>query len=505
MGPRTAILLLALNTGFTAAAQSAASGVEILNADTWEYDGRRVAGAQILKGNVRFRHESATMHCDSAYLYEDQRVDAFGHVVINEGDSLFVYGDRLHYNARERMARVEGDVRLRNADMELTTPALDYDLRARRGVYAAGGRIVSSREQNTLTSRAGTYLADARNFIFSREVRLEHPERTITGDTMHYSTATGIAEFFGPTRIQQDSSVIDTERGHYDTRNEQAVFTRRTGILSRGRLLEGDSIRYDRRSGTGSAWGHVAVTDTANDMIARGDHGRYNERTDRSMITGRAELVMLMGGDSLFLHGDTLFTGPDSTGNGRRVQAHRAVRFFKSDMQGVCDTLIYADADSMIRMFDRPALWSGTDQITGRLIRIALRDGRAHRLYVDGDAFLMGQVDSARFDQVTGSHMVGHFHANELRRIDAEGNARTVYFAQEEKDGKKEVIGLNRADCSRIGVVLEDGQVSTVTFMERPDAVLYPIAKAPADELRMKGAEWRADERPVDRQGIFAR
>lgn len=503
MGPRGALLVIGLGLGLTATAQTTTKGVEIQNADTWEFDGKRVPGAQILKGNVRFRHASATMSCDSAYLYEDQRVDAFGRVTINEGDSLFVHGDRLRYDARERTARVEGDVRLRNADMELTTPTLDYDMRARRGVYTEGGRIVSHTENNILTSRTGTYLADPRTFFFGRNVRLEHPQRTITGDTMHYVTTTGVAQFLGPTRIVQDSTVITTLRGQYDTREERARFTRRTTILSRGRTLEGDSIHYDRRSGLGLAWGHVAVTDTTGEMIARGDKGSYNERTDRSMITGHAELVLLMDGDSLFLHGDTLFTRPDSSGEHRHIQAHRNVRFHKSDMQGACDTLIHSEADSMIHMFHRPVLWSDADQITGDRIRIAMRGGQAHRLYVDGNAFLMAQVDSSRFDQVTGTHMTGFFADNALRRIEAEGNARTVYFAQEEKDGVKEVIGVNRADCSRIGVALDEGQVSTVTFMERPTAVLYPIDKAPPEELRMKGAHWRGAERPTDRADIF--
>ncbi len=485
-------------------AQTTTKGVEIQNADTWEFDGKRVPGAQILKGNVRFRHASATMSCDSAYLYEDQRVDAFGRVTINEGDSLFVHGDRLRYDARERMARVEGNVRLRNADMELTTPSLDYDLKIRRGVYTEGGRIVSHAENNVLTSRTGTYLAASRTFQFGRNVRLEHPQRTITGDTMHYTTTTGVAQFLGPTRIVQDSTVITTLRGQYDTREERARFIRRTTILSRGRMLEGDSIHYDRRTGLGLAWGNVAVTDTSGEMTARGDRGSYNEHTDRSMITGRAELVLLMNGDSLFLHGDTLFTRSDSSGLHRHIQAHRRVRFFKSDMQGACDTLIHSEADTMIHMFHRPVLWSENDQITGDRIRIAMRDGQAHRLHVEGNAFLMAQVDSSRYDQVTGTRMTGFFGNNALRRIEAEGNARTVYFAQEEKNGVKEVTGVNRADCSRIGVTLENGEVSTVTFMEKPAAVLYPIDKAPAEELRMKGAEWRGDERPMDREDIFA-
>ncbi|MBP6311908.1 MAG: hypothetical protein KA408_06555 [Flavobacteriales bacterium] len=482
-------------------AGSEVGGVEILNADVWEFDQARAQGAQVLKGNVRFKHGKAIMKCDSAYLYEDERVRAMGRVNINQGDTLFVDGDVLEYESNARMARLEGNVHLRNGDMELTTPALDYDMNAKRALYTSGGRIISKKENNTLTSDVGLYLADTRSFIFSRNVLLDHPEHTITSDTMHYGTSSGIAEFFGPTQILQDSTIITTLRGTYDTRNERARFTKRSSILSGGRLLEGDSLHYDRPTGIGRAWGNVAVTDTASDMIVTGDEGFYDESNERSMITGHAELVILMDGDSLFLHGDSIFTVPDSAG--KRVLAHRNVRFFKSDMQGVCDTLIYSDADSLIRMFNAPVLWSGSDQITGDHIRIAMKDGQAHRLFVEDNAFLVSQADSVHFDQVAGTTMTGYFVNNELDRILTEGNARTVYFAREEKDGIESIIGVNRADCSRISVKLAEGKVGTVTFMEQPDAILYPIDKAPTNELRMEGSDWRDDERPMDRQAIF--
>lgn len=508
------ILLLCGSAAAQTTTKKGGTRVEILNADEWSFDERIAPGAQRLRGNVRFKHADALMFCDSAYLYSDQRLDAFGNVRIEQGDTLEMTGQRLRYQGKERTARLEGNVMLRNPDIELTAPSLDYDLRNKTGVYTEGGRIESCTDENVLTSRKGTYYSETRTFIFSRKVRIEHPERIITTDTMHYATATGISSFYGPTRIRQlaDSSELNTRRGTYDTRLEKARFTRRSSILSQGRLLEGDTLFYDRLTGLGRAWGNVSMTDTSGELVVRGRHGSYNDRTERSMITGRAEMVMLMDGDSLFLHGDTLFTRPDvrtdSVGTAtthRQILARRNVRFFKSDMQGVCDTLVYSDADSLLHMFHRPALWSSNDQITGDHIRITMRDGAPHLLHVMRDAFLMSQADSTNFDQVTGNTMVGYFAEGVLKRILTEGNARTVYFARETKNGKEELMGMNRADCSRISVGLSDGQVSTVTFMERPDAVLYPMNKIPPEELRMKGAIWRIDERPKDRAGIFVR
>lgn len=496
------VLLFLPLAGFAQSQVGSPEGrIEILNADRGEFDNKIAPGAQRLKGNVRFKHKDAVMRCDSAYLYQDQRVQAFGHVSIDQGDTLHVQADRSTYNGADRTARLEGNVILRNSDMELSTPSLDYDLKNRRAVYTAGGRIVSKSGNNTLTSDVGTYLTDARRFIFSRHVELVHPERRIVADTMHYVTSTGIAEFFGPTTITQAGTVITTTRGQYDTRNEKARFTKRSSILSKGRTLEGDSLHYDRKSGEGLAWGRVQVTDTASDMIVRGDLGRYNEQSDKAVITGHAELELLMGRDTLFLHGDTLFTTPDSSG--KRIQAHRNVRFYRSDLQGACDTLVYSEVDSLISLFHEPVLWSGTDQITGARIRIKLRESKADTLYVEEDAFLISEVDSIHYDQVTGTTMTGRFGEDGLRNLLVEGNSRTVYFATEMKNGVESIMGVNRADCSRINVRLVEGKVSTVTFLDRPDAVLYPLEKVPPEELRMKGSDWRGTERPMDRNEIF--
>jgi hypothetical protein len=46
--------------------------IELLNADVSEFDQSINAKATRLLGNVAFKHENAIMHCDSAYLYQDE-------------------------------------------------------------------------------------------------------------------------------------------------------------------------------------------------------------------------------------------------------------------------------------------------------------------------------------------------------------------------------------------------------------------------------------------------
>lgn len=500
------IAILLATCGVAAFGQSEISKskdrVEILNADRWEFNQKLVPGAQRLIGNVRFKQEDAFMQCDSAYLYEDERVTAFGRVQLTQGDTLRITGQRLDYSGIERTARITGDVRLSDPGMELTTQSLLYDVRGHRAAYTEGARIVSKRDDNVLTSGKGAYFTDGRKFIFSDSVRLTHPERTIEADTLHYTTSTGLAEFFGPTHITQGNTRMYCEQGSYNTRTGKGRFTKAARIFSEGQMLTGDTLHYDRNTGEGAGWGHVTITDTVNDLLVRGQLGTHNQVEGRSMVTGRAEMVMIMGKDSLFLHADTLFASQDSMGQ-RHVDARRNVRFFKSDLQGVCDTMTYVGADSLITLRGQPFIWSKTDQISGDTVRIKLRDGRAESLLVEGGAFMISEVDGIHFDQVTGTNMIGNFHNDELTQLIAEGNSRTVYFARETKDSVEQVTGVNRADCSRITVGLDSGKVSTVSFITQPAATLYPLDKAPVEEMRLEGFQWNAAARPKDREDIF--
>lgn len=499
------LVMLAVQAGAAVAQRDGAKSgghVEILNADRWEFDKHVATGAQRLLGHVRFRQENATMACDSAYLYKNDRVKAFGHVELVQDDTLRITGDLLDYNGATRTARMTGQVRLADPGTDLSTDALDYSVKTHTARFATGARIESRRDGNVLASRKGLYDAANRIFTFSDSVSITGPHGVITGDSLRYATASGMAEFLGPTWITQGDTRMYCERGSYHSPTGKGRFTRAGRIESKGQFLTGDSLHYDRGAEQGDGWGHVTLTDTTNGLTVRGQRGSHAQATGRSMMTGRAELVMAMGKDSLFLHADTLYGRHDQAG-GRRVLARRNVRFFKPDMQGVCDTMSFASSDSLIRLNGHPFLWSLQDQMSGDTMRIQLAHGKAQTLYVLGNAFLISKADSSRFNQVSGSTMTGHFSGDELKLLVAEGNARTVYFTREKKDSVEQTTGLNRVDCSGISVGLDSGKVSTVAFTTQPSATLYPLANAPVEEQQLEGFRWNAAARPKDREDIF--
>ena len=108
--------------------------VYLENSETLTFDKLLLPDVQVLKGNVRFRHDNALLYCDSAYFYEGANsLDAFGNVRIVQGDTLFIYSDLLYYDGNVKLARLRHNVRMVNKKTTLTTDSLNYNRVANLG------------------------------------------------------------------------------------------------------------------------------------------------------------------------------------------------------------------------------------------------------------------------------------------------------------------------------------------------------------------------------------
>ena len=157
-------------------------------ADRLMTDQRRDSDIQILVGNVQFRKGDMFMYCDSARFNEKtSSLDAFDNVRMEQGDTLFVYGDELFYDGQTEIAELRAypgrDVRLINRDVSLTTPVFFYDMIEDVGYYQVGGTLTD--KQNTLVSRQGYYYPATKDSYFYMDVELTGPRE---GDTLRMYT-----------------------------------------------------------------------------------------------------------------------------------------------------------------------------------------------------------------------------------------------------------------------------------------------------------------------------
>ena len=476
--------------------------VDLLHADEAQADKLLRPDVQVLIGSVKLRHDSMYMYCDSALIYEKTNsVEAFSNVRMEQGDTLFIYGDYLNYNGETQLAMLRENVKLINRKTILTTDSLNYDRLYNLGYYFEGGTLTD--EENILTSDWGEYSPATKIAVFNHEVKLANPRFTLYSDTLKYSTDSKIATILGPSNIVNEKNHIYSERGFYNTAKDQAQLLDRSVLTNEGKKLVADSLFYDRKTGYGEAFYNVVMNDTINKNMLTGDYCFYNELTESALATQKAVAIDYSQGDSLFMHADTLkmnsyFVKTDSAY--REMKAYHKVRIFRKDIQGICDSLLFSSKDSCLRMYHDPIIWNEKQQLLGEEINVYMNDSTIDWAHIINQALTVEQKDSIHYNQISGKEIKAYFQGGEARKIDVIGNVLVIYYP-EEKDST--MIGMNTSETSLLNLHLMNRKMEKMVMSPKSNGTLYPMDQIPVDKMKLPTFVWFDYIRPQNKDDIF--
>ena len=185
----------------------------------------------------------------------------------------------------------------------------------------------------------------------------------------------------------------------------------------------------------------------------------------------------------------------------RILSAHHNSKIFKSDLQAKADSMFYSYADSTMRMFVNPILWTQGSQISGDTIYFQLKNKKLDNMDVWPSALTVNieEGDSTYFNQVAGKKMRGYFVENKLQRMFVDGNAETIYF---NRDSTKKVTEMMRSVSSRIRVNFKDNRAQNVTLYTKVGQDIFPLDKTKDDDRILKGFLWKPKERPANKEAI---
>jgi hypothetical protein len=216
-------------------------------------------------------------------------------------------------------------------------------------------------------------------------------------------------------------------------------------------------------------------------------------------VTGNAMMTQVQEKDSFFLHADTLLNRVD-TADQRTLFAFHHVKFFKTDLKGKCDSMVYTFSDSLVRLFKEPVIWAEDHQLTASYIELKTSKDGIQSLLMKDNSMIISQEDNTKYNQIRGKDMTGYFTNNDLNRIVVTGNGQTIYYAKEDNGG---LIGVNRADCSNMLILLKDNAIDKISFYTKPVATLFPVNELKPEELRLQNFNWRIKEKPLSKEDIF--
>ena len=484
----------------TPASTKGSTLVYLENSESLSFDKLMHPDVQVLKGNVKFKHDNMIMFCDSAYFYEQANsLDAFGHVIINQADTLFVYSDVLYYDGNTKLARLRRNVRMENRKTVLTTDSLNYDRAVNLAYFYTGGKIVD--DVNVLTSIWGQYSPTSNLALFKTKVRLVNKNFTLESDTLKYNTKSKIADLVGKSHIiyNKETDIYST-RGWYNTSTERMMLLDRSRIVQKDKkTMIGDTIFYDKKMKYGEGFSKVELTDTAQKSTLKGNYVSYYEVSKRGLATDSALLIDWSSKDTFYVHADTLYTAKDSVYD--TFKGFSYARFFRNDVQGLCDSLRYSARDSVLHLYGQPVVWSDNNQISGAYIKAISKNKKVDRIHVRGSAMAIQNPDSIFYNQVSGKEMIAYIDSGQLKKVFVKGNAETIYFPQDDKDST--LIGMNKSKSSSVNMTFQNKKIKRVLLTTVSNGTFSPLSKVSEQNGKLKNFFWLQDERPHCMNDVF--
>ena len=450
---------------------------------------------------VQFEHQGADLWCDIAIFYSaENRLRAIGNVRLQQGDSIEMNSGKINYDGNTKIAKAWESVDLSDGQMTLTTDTLYFNREKQESFYNSGGKVVDS--VNVLTSKIGTYFMEHKKVQFLDSVHIDNPEYIIDSQQLDYYRISKNAYMYGPSTIVGEEYKIYCERGFYDTKVEQGYGVKNTKINYNNRIIEGDSVYFDKATSFASATNNIIVTDTINNGVIRAHYAEVFKEKDSVFATKRAVSISLVEQDSLYMHGDTLMvTGkPDE----RILRAFRNAKFYKTDLSGKCDSIHFEQTTGITQLIKNPILWNVENQMTGDSIHL-IYDNETEKLdslRVIDNAFIIAldTIGKTGYNQAKGKDLFGKFIDNELKIVDLIKNTEVIYYVYNDDN---ELIGIDKTICSKIRLEMANNDIEDITFFVNPDGNIFPEKDLPVESRKLKGFIWRGDERIRSKEEIF--
>lgn len=471
------------------------------DADTW-----------ILYQHVKARHEGMTLIADSALLNQVRNdLTAFGNVKIILSDTTTIYGDQLYYDGEARVLDIWDDtVRMIDGKTVLKSDHLTYDRFSSIASYESWG--ITTNKDKRLVSKIGYYNSDFKVFDIYDSVVLTDSNMRLETDTLTYSMKTHLAEFWSPTHVYTDSTVIYSEQGTYNTDLRHAHSVKSSQVHHGEKHIISDTLDYFEETEFGKAQGRVTIYDTINDVISTSRYAETNQQTRSSFVTDSALVRFVHRSkddstavpDTLYLHADSIFVVNDSARHLESVSAFRHVKVYRGLSQAMCDSSYYSAVDSILHMFGAPVIWYDHYQATADTIVITHDTSGVKQAFFKDNNFFIEQLDGDKFNQVKGRNTIVYFDKGEPKYSDILGNAEMVYYiTDEDVRGNLTLIGVNVGQGSDMRVYFVDRAPDRIVTIGSPDMNTYPPDKLTEDKKQLSNFKWLDDRRPKSPMDVF--
>jgi len=493
-----------------------------------------------VRENVRMEHSSpdkknpVTLFTDSLNYDRMANMGYYfdGGMLVDSLNDLTSYWGQ--YEPNIKMATFEDSVVLTNPNFTLYSDKLKYDTDRKIAYFSTPTTIVS--DSGTIYTTNGWYNTETEESLLLDQSRILNKEgnRILTGDSIFYYKNRGYGEVFGHMFLQDttDRVILIGNYGFYDEINNYALATDSAYCIEYSQgdslFLHADTLKLITIIDSTNMKKQISVerlelSPAIPDSILSNSTGTdaLNFGALADSIAAKPKLLDISLKQDSITHldriniPDSLLTDispPDSTlippqvpdtlpKTYRIIKAYYGVRFYRSDMQGVCDSLQFSSRDSVIHMYKDPILWNTNRQLSGDTIDIFMNDSTIDYMHVKRYAFSIEDKDSIHFNQLKSRSLKIFFENKKVKTVFAEGNVETIAYP-EERDGQLNGM-LNWLESSYLRITMNDGRFQRLVVWPKPVGKTTPFHLVTPEQLRLTEFFWYDYLRPLNKDDIF--
>jgi lipopolysaccharide export system protein LptA len=467
------------------------------------------------------------------------------------------------YHVKTRDARFKGDVRVQDPDYTTFSEDLGYNTSSKVVTFYDASTVLN--DKSRLNTTRGRYDSQNKIAHFDDRSSIWNESQYIEGDTLDYNGISGLAQvrgnvialdtvqqitlYSGYTEYNEQSGKMwATIRPLLKIRNNNdslyvkadTFFSEPIENLLKGLSLTAEDSLQKTLNALRAAAADGALIDsmqldslqkltlpTLPDSSSLADTATILDEQVDSFIADSVSVSLLpnaraaaadsigdiiSSSDTISDTEDTvvaqeysvnkIYKGSDvDTSKPRYFIGFHHVVIYSDSMQGKCDSFSYSRADSMMRMFYNPVLWSRNGQILGDTILAKVDSSKIDWMYVPRNGIMINQSGpkaAGMFDQLQGNKMWVYFSNNQMDSMVAMPNASSIYYLQDESEA---YIGVSEAKSEKIEIHFDttaSGQrIRRVYYRKDVEQTMTPMMDVKPASLKLSRFKWRENERPI--------
>ena len=452
-------------------------------------------GAKRLIENVRLKYEDVILDCDSAHLFSGNTAKIYGNVHVNKSDSVNIYADYAELVGSERLLKLRDNAICIGKDATLYSDYIDYYMNEDIASYKGGGKIISGTD--TIISDIANFYSKLDSVEFIDSVKIYGVDYKAFSNYVNYNVKTKFINFNTPTEIFYEDSYLYSELGQFDSEKKESFLYKNNYLQNKSSSINADTIFANEIDSVAEAFSNVVIIDTTKKIILQSDYAFVDNKRQVSLLTKNVLCINYNDiKDSLFLTSDTIRTQFDSTGVHNNLYAYHNVKIFKTNMQGICDSIHYSFEDSVIYMFNRPIMWIEENQALANTIIIHQKQEKIDSVELISKAYIFTKKTETDYNQIKGNNIYVKLLDNKIKYTKVVTNAESIYYL-EKKNG--DVVGLNRTSSDNMKVDFRDGKIYKINFKINAKGEINPLKLILEEKARFKDFQWYINLRPIDK------